>query len=223
MTILRYSLEDINNIKKKGFTFKLTKDTQELIMELSKLVGSPNYIKTPIFQKKKQDSEPDWDLLKQFKPTPKVERNDNEVLLQKIKGSLNKMTDKNYSSMCGEIMINLAKLENTELVEKVNDTIFNIVSSNGFYSYIYASLFKELIESSNSSDKFKERLESELANYISRYLDIIVINPNKDYDAFCEANKESERRKALTDFFVHLVKLNVVDVEEIISIRSTPK
>lgn len=220
MTILRYSLEDINNIKNKGFTFKLTKDTQELIMELSKLVGSPNYIKTPIFQKKKQDSEPDWDMLKQFKPTPKVERNDNEVLLQKIKGSLNKMTDKNYNSMSGEIMINLAKLENTELVEKVNDTIFNIVSSNGFYSYIYASLFKELIESSNSSDKFKERLESELANYISRYLDIIVINPNKDYDAFCEANKESERRKALTDFFVHLVKLNVVDVEEIISIQN---
>ena len=34
------------------------------------------------------------------------------------------------------------------------------------------------------------------------------------------ANKESERRKALTDFFVHLVKLNVVDVEEIISIQN---
>jgi hypothetical protein len=138
MTTISYSLDDVNTIKNKGFNFKLSKATQELIMELSKLVGSPDYIKTPIFQKKKPGSEPDWNLLKQFKPTAKVERTDNEVLLQKIKGSLNKMTDKNYDSMRDEIMVNLGKLENTDLIQTVNDTIFNIASSNRFYSYIYA-------------------------------------------------------------------------------------
>jgi hypothetical protein len=219
MTTISYSLDDVNTIKNKGFNFKLSKATQELIMELSKLVGSPDYIKTPIFQKKKPGSEPDWNLLKQFKPTAKVERTDNEVLLQKIKGSLNKMTDKNYDSMRDEIMVNLGKLENTDLIQTVNDTIFNIASSNRFYSYIYAMLFKELIENSNSADKFQERLDSEINNYITRYLDINNINANEDYEAFCEANKESERRKALTEFFVQLSFRKIIDVEDIVSIH----
>jgi len=219
MSITRFSLDDINNIKSNGFRYKLSKETQCLIMELSKLVGSPDYIKTPVFQKKKPGSEPDWDLLKQFKPTLKVERTATEILIQTIKGSLNKMTDKNYNAMRDEILSNLSKLEETDLFNSVNDTIFDIASSNRFYSYIYASLFKELIENSNAADQFRERLECELSNYLERYLDIININPSEDYEAFCDANKESERRKALTEFFVHLVGLKIIDQEKIITIH----
>lgn len=219
MSITRFSLEDINNIKNNGFGYKLSKETQSLIMELSRLVGSPDYIKTPVFQKKKAGAGPDWDLLKQFKPTVKVERTANEVLIQTIKGSLNKMTDKNYNTMRDEILNTLSKLEGTDLFNSVNDTIFDIASSNRFYSYIYATLFKELIENSNAGDKFRERLECELSNYLERYLHIININPSEDYEAFCEANKESERRKALTEFFVHLATLKIIDCKKIITIH----
>lgn len=218
-TTTQYSLDDVTKIKQQGFTFDLPKQTQELIMSLSKLVGSPDYIKTPIFQKKKTDSEPDWDLIKQFKPTAKVERTDNEELIQKVKVSLNKMTDKNYDTMRNQLIENLDKLESTELFESVNNIIFNIVSSNRFYSKVYANLYKELLESPTTGKMFQERLDNEIDSYLKRYLEIKVVNANDDYEAFCEANKENERRKAMTEFFIHLMIMGIIDSNKIVNIH----
>ena len=47
-----YSLSDFANISNKGFDVILPNATVVLINELSKLVGSPNYIKTPVFTKR---------------------------------------------------------------------------------------------------------------------------------------------------------------------------
>ena len=212
-----YSLEHFNKIKQNGFSYQLPSDTQELIMRLSKLVGSPDYIKTPIFQKKKRDNnEPDWELLKKFKPTAKVERSDNEKLIQSIKGSLNKLTDKNYNTMRDDIFSTLEKLENTDEYDLVLDIIFNIASSNRFYSKVYASLYKELME--RSSAVFTERINLELTNYIERFLDVKNVNANENYEEFCENNKKNEERKALTEFFIHLMSMNVITKERIVDL-----
>ena len=48
----RYSLHDFQNIKFNGFQFELPDATLKLINELSNEVGSPTYVKTPIFQKR---------------------------------------------------------------------------------------------------------------------------------------------------------------------------
>ena len=50
----RFTLDDINKIKTHGFSYELPESTKKLIIELSKLVGSPEYIRTPIFTKKKR-------------------------------------------------------------------------------------------------------------------------------------------------------------------------
>jgi hypothetical protein len=47
-----YSLSDFANISNRGFDVILPNATVILINELSKLVGSPNYIKTPVFTKR---------------------------------------------------------------------------------------------------------------------------------------------------------------------------
>ena len=47
-----YSLSDFADISNKGFDVILPNATVMLINELSKLVGSPNYIKTPVFTKR---------------------------------------------------------------------------------------------------------------------------------------------------------------------------
>lgn len=47
-----YSLSDFTDISNKGFHVILPDSTVQLINELSKLVGSPNYIKTPVFTKR---------------------------------------------------------------------------------------------------------------------------------------------------------------------------
>ena len=216
----RYSIDDINSIKQQGFNFTLPKKTQDLIMQLSKLVGSPDYIKTPVFQKRKQgrdNSEPDWELLKQFKPTAKVERSDNEELVQLVKGALNKMTDKNYEEMHNIILENLDKLENTNEFEIALDIIFNVASSNRFYSEVYARLYKVLMHKSSSI--FRERLQKEVDSYIERFSSIKNVNPNEDYEAFCEVNKENEQRKAMTEFFINLMKIEVISIDELVNIN----
>lgn len=54
-----YSLSDFADISNKGFNVILPNDTVKLINELSKLVGSPNYIKTPVFTKRESTGEQD--------------------------------------------------------------------------------------------------------------------------------------------------------------------
>jgi hypothetical protein len=65
-----YTLDKIKEVKAGGFDFSLPNSAKELIMNLSKLVGSPDYIKTPIFKKKKQQHPqnmgPDWEMLKKL-------------------------------------------------------------------------------------------------------------------------------------------------------------
>lgn len=54
-----YSLTDFTDISNKGFDVILPTSTIQLINELSKLVGSPNYIKTPVFTKRESITETD--------------------------------------------------------------------------------------------------------------------------------------------------------------------
>ena len=215
MPSVRYSLEDINKIKQNGFTFSLPQTTQDLIMNLSKLVGSPDYIKTPVFQKKRREitaNEPDWELIKQFKPTEKVKRSDHEELVQDIKRSMNKMTDKNYDTLRDDIFKTLSDLENTDIYDTVMDIIFNLASSNRFYSRVYAKLYKELMD--KSSEVFTQRIRKEMNAYMERFSIIRSVDANQDYEAFCDNNKRNEERKAATEFFSHLMAMEVVSVEE---------
>lgn len=48
----QYSLQDFRNIIFNGFQIELSESTLQLINELSNEVGSPTYVKTPVFQKK---------------------------------------------------------------------------------------------------------------------------------------------------------------------------
>ncbi len=50
--IMKYTLEDFNNITFNGFKFDFPEETLKIISELTLEVGSPNYVKTPIFQKR---------------------------------------------------------------------------------------------------------------------------------------------------------------------------
>ena len=48
----RYSLNDFNNLLFTGFNYELPAETIRIISELALEVGSPDYVKTPIFQKR---------------------------------------------------------------------------------------------------------------------------------------------------------------------------
>ena len=47
---LKYTLNDFNNIIFNGFNYELPTDVLNMISELALEVGSPNYVKTPVFK-----------------------------------------------------------------------------------------------------------------------------------------------------------------------------
>ena len=63
--VLKYTIQEFNAITFNGFNLSLQEDTIKIISELSLQVGSPSYLKTPVFQKKenplKQSTQPSVD------------------------------------------------------------------------------------------------------------------------------------------------------------------
>lgn len=50
---LKYTLDDFNTMIFNGFNYELPNDILNTISEIALEVGSPNYVKTPIFKKRK--------------------------------------------------------------------------------------------------------------------------------------------------------------------------
>ena len=124
-----YTLDNINNILFQGFDYKLPEDTLNTISELALQVGSPDYVRTPIFQKsenhlkaeqsQKENSgfkknkrnksveiinDEDWDSIRTFQTTKLEEKKGNESQIDTIRVYLNKLTDKNYIDIRNKII-----------------------------------------------------------------------------------------------------------------------
>ena len=116
---------------------------------MQKRVGAPNYQKTPIFKKRvkynKKNELNEWNDLRNFKIT-KLEKkvNDTDIIVDKIRSNLNKLTKDNYE---------LIKTEIIDLINNDVDTNKNVerscymyfymeIKTNFFWSDIYAKLYR---------------------------------------------------------------------------------
>jgi hypothetical protein len=221
--VFHYDLQDFMNITFNSFDFSLPLETIELINKLAGEVGSPSYIKTPIFKKKdikdanillkkKKRVEDDWELLRTFQTTKIEQKVGINVEIDLIRSYLNKLSEKNFMEMKNKIIELLDKLieggiENQDMT-KIGENIFEIASNNRFYSKLYADLYSELI------------IKYEIMNYLfknslNRYLELFenieYVDANVDYDKFCNLNKINENRKSISMFFVNLMLNNIID------------
>ena len=55
-------------------------------------------------------------------------------------------------------------------------------------------------------------------SYLDIFKTIEFVDPDKDYDRFCEINKINEKRKAISMFFVNLSNTSVVSKDAIVKI-----
>jgi len=244
MALVKYSLKDFVNITFDGFDYKLPDETIHLISNLSLQVGSPSYVKTPVFQKRDQTVKPefskesnsafkkkknnknmeiinddDWEALRNFQTTKIEQKNGVEAQVDVIRSYLNKMTDKNYGDIKNKIVeiIEVIITDNNDLEEisSVGTTIFDIASTNRFYSKIYADLYSDLI---NKYDVMREVFEDSFNKYMELFDTIEYVDSIVDYDKFCKINKENEKRKALSAFFVNLMINNIITKDKIIQL-----
>lgn len=218
-----YDISDIDRISNNGFTYKLDKTVMDIIQQISSEVGSPEYIKTPQFSKGKCDKKnyrnPSWDKIKDFKKTEFVKKTDEDIQIDNIRKYLNKITDKTYDNLMIKILKDLEgleKIENSdEIYNKIGESIFNIASTNIFFSELYAKLYNDLM---NKYAFMKEIFKQNYEKFSDIYKNIEYCDAQQDYDKFCENNKTNDKRRALSMFYINLMKLGVISKNSIIEL-----
>jgi len=241
---LRYTLETVNDIIFQGFDYILPEKTLKIISEIALQVGSPDYVKTPIFQKRpnplKADvasmdntsykrkkgnktmevlNDNDWDVIRTFQTTKIEEKVGIDAQIDIIRTHLNKLTDKNYIDIYTKITDVLDKVITLTITDedmfKISSIIFDIASTNRFYSKIYADIYTNL---SIKYDMMKSIFETNLNNFMDLFNTIEYIDPKVNYDKFCEINKINEKRKALASFYLNLMYNGIIPKEKIMMI-----
>lgn len=167
----------------------------------------------------KEKEEADWESLRKpsdFKTT-KIERKVGiEKIINEIRITLNKLTDKNYAKLRDEIFEKIRSIcgmenppetdtdkdtDKEESYPLVSHTLFEIASTNKFFSKIYAQLYSELMtEFSVYSDIVLDFSKK----FMLQVNKIQYVNPDTDYDGYCSYVKDQDIRRATASFMFYL-------------------
>jgi hypothetical protein len=129
---MKYTIVDFNSILFNGFDLTLSDETVKIISELAKQVGSPDYVKTPVFKKRENPlkqvqtivstsikkkkgknteiTEDDWNVIRTFQATKFEKKEGIDAQIALIKSHLNKLSDKNYKEIKDKLI---------EIIEKI--------------------------------------------------------------------------------------------------------
>ena len=244
--IHKYSIDDFNQILFQGFDYNLPDEILNVISNLALQVGSPDYVKTPVFQKQENPmkseatketsggggfkrgrrgkaqeilNSEDWNAIRNFQTTKIEEKSGLDADIDAIRANLNKLTDKNYIDIVNKIFEIIDRLisENISLdnMSKLSATLFDIASTNRYYSKVYADLYSEL---SSKYPTMKSTFEQNLENFTELFNTIEYVDPKVNYDKFCEINKINEKRKALAAFYLNLMSNGMITQVKIMEI-----
>ena len=162
-----------------------------------------------------------WENVRNFKTT-KIEKKEGvEKQMNDIRICLNKISNKNYDTQQELIMNYIIEMENTNKEEfdqnipTIAQSIFEVASTNKFYSEVYAKLYKTLL---SKYPIFMDILNDFLEKYKTSLDEIKTADQNENYDLFCLYNKENDKRKACTIFWMHMMKLEILSVSNMIHV-----
>ena len=225
----QYTLNDFKHFEQQNEINELDEEIIQKINRIAKRVGAPSYQKTPVFKrnhynrnkniKKENISASDWQSIRNFKTT-KLEKNTEgiEAQMDKIRSALNKLTDKTYDIMLEDIiciMKDINKEEDQSSFEKIGEAIFEIGSFNKFWSLLYARLYKDLME---PFPFMKDICLKNFTSFKSLFETFNYVDSSENYDKFCEFNKENEKRRALSSFFVICADLDIIGKNDMTNI-----
>ena len=227
-----YTLEDYSNIIFSGFNYTLDPGVLAIIQDIADKVGAPEYIRTPQFQKSASGSRPrrnktrpsdisdqDWENIRKFQATDLGKREGIDAAIDKVRILLNKTTKSNIDAqkeiINDEVQKILSDEDSLDNLQKVSEVILTIASGNEFYSALYADLYKYLLD---NNALFNSTLTEEFSKFSSLFDNIEWCDPNENYDRFCEINKQNDNRRAITLFYVNLMKRDIISRDSIVNI-----
>ena len=146
-----------------------------------------------------------WNRRQQFQAT-KIEKIIGiDADINEMRLYLNKITDKTYHDMRDKLIEKINSLSDSEInaeeYKKIGVMLYDMCSSNKFYSKIFAELFMELAKKYEwTNDVFQEKM----LNIMDNYKDIQYVDADDNYNGFCEMNKKNEIRRSITTFYLNL-------------------
>lgn len=204
-----YSLETIKSILFSGISYELSENTRQIINQLS---NEFNNITTKSFTQIKKN--------KNIK-SPPTHHHPQPVIIsptmpntQKIRSYLNKISDKNYDIIKGQIIDFINEVDKQEM-ETIINVFFDIATTNRFFTKLYASLYNELYKLYPSINTI---LKIKLDEFIHSVENIESGDPEINYEKFVRINEINEKRKVVASFFYYLMEENIISIEEIIQI-----
>ena len=229
-----YTLNDFQTIASGTMNYVLPQSIKDTICVLTvKFASSSNsagvyekktnrYRDTSVFSRNGFKHASSVEPEEPFKPTVIKKLEGNDKIMNDIRSALNKMSVKNYDLNATNIIELLAELienktqEAKDSLPKIANNIFEIASTNKFFSELYAKLYKDI------SEKFPEVFQSVLDGFLNGFTktmeEIQYIDQNVDFDGFCDYNKKNDKRRATSMFITNFVKCSVLEPEILISI-----
>ena len=231
-TSMKYNLKEVTDLSFSGFNYEISQETATIINYLCSQVGSQGLVSN-VFQKSESSkhtdetnsgssfknnkkrrgnkgmeiNSEDWESIRTFQATKIEQKTGIDGEIDQIRLLLNKLTDRTFLDMREKIIEKIDSIINGEqnkLEEdyiKMGNMIYEISSTNKFYSKIFADLFAELML---KYDWLRNIFDDGYNNIMEQYKNINYVDPDVDYDKFCDMNKINEKRKAVTTFFVNL-------------------
>ena len=180
----RYSLENITNILFNGFDYKLPEETLNIISDIALQVGSPDYVKTPVFQKRENPmkvepsnketiitsskrnrkgkanevtNDEDWNNIRataQASSAASEEKSAFDLEIENIRLQLNKLTDKNYNDILNRIFDSINKLIENNTSSEEMSKLSTIIFELATNNRFYSKIYADLY--SELITKYKE-------------------------------------------------------------------
>ena len=244
----KYKLIDFETITFNGFDFSIPEETVQLISMLSMEVGSPTYIKTPVFQKKDNTNNV-------FVPSSaKQQTSITQQPTRKRRGGKNSdVTNDDWETIRSFQVTNIEqhigvdaemdKIRNclnkltdktftdmkTQIIDILNSLehisaeemtrIGNIIFEIASNNKFYSKLYADIYtELIRSFDIMEQIFQVNYNTYLLLFDNIEYMDSEKDYNKFCIINKQNESRRAISTFFINLSLNGIIDSKNILSI-----
>ena len=213
----KYSILDYLKIEIEIDNLNLNKSTIDIISNIVSRVGSPDYQKTPIFKKRNKLLKNSMFSNSTNNKFNNKNQNTKTNYLDKIRSNINKITNNNYDEQLENIKNIIQDIScNDEMLLNIGTTVYELGNNNKFWSKTYAKLFLDLIK---EYPIMKDSYSLIVNDYITLFDEINYVDPNEDYNKFCEFNKNNEKRKSHSLFLVNMMLVGLINksfIEEII-------
>ena len=211
----KYTLTDVilQNIRKLAADLGIS--TTQTQTQTTSQANQPVRRSRP--QKAKELSNEDWENLRNFKTTKIDKKEGVDKAISDIRASLNKFSESNFEAQRDTIfaLINESIGVDQETSDKVAKSLFEIASTNKFYSELYAIFYKELVD---QFPFYRDFISPFIDQYKTGISQIHFVDSETDYNLFCDNNKENDKRKAESAFLTNLNKVGLLSDDVLLGI-----